>query len=102
MAIFDNGLRGNVVTGLAIGLGVAVLGPVLVPLVASVAKPLAKAAIKGGLTLYEKGRETVAEAGEVIEDLIVESRSELAEAHKQAAAGMAAGAAAAKPEQKSA
>jgi hypothetical protein len=102
MAIFDNGLKGNVVTGLAIGLGVAVLGPVLVPLVAGVAKPLAKAAIKGGLTLYEKGKETMAEAGEVIEDLIAESRSELAEAHKQAAAAAMPGAAAAKPEQGSA
>lgn len=85
MPIFENGLKGNVVTGLAIGIGVAVLGPVVVPLVASVAKPLAKAAIKGGLTLYEKGRETVAEMGEVLEDLVAEAKSELAEVDKAGA-----------------
>jgi hypothetical protein len=33
-----------------------------------------------GVTLYERGNEAVAEAGEVIEDLIAEARSELAKA----------------------
>jgi hypothetical protein len=86
MAIFNNGLKGNVVTGLGIGIGVALLGPVLIPVVANIAKPLAKAAIKGGVILYEKGREAVAETGEVIEDLLAEVKSELAQAQNQAAA----------------
>ena len=86
MAIFGNGLKGNIMTGLGIGIGIAVLGPVLIPVVASIAKPLAKAAIKGGVLLYEKGRETVAEAGEVIEDLVAEAKSELAQSHNGAAA----------------
>lgn len=86
MALFENGFRGNILTGLAIGIGATILAPVVVPVVAAVAKPLAKAAIKGGVLLYEKGRETVAEVGEVIEDLVAEAKMEISEAQKEAAA----------------
>ncbi len=79
MALLENGFRSNVVTGLAIGLGAAILAPVIIPLVAAIAKPLAKATIKGGLLLYERGREVVAEAGEVVEDLVAEVKSEMAQ-----------------------
>ena len=92
MAILGNGLKGNIVTGLAIGIGVAVLAPVIIPAASRVVKPLAKAAIKGGVSFYEKGREVMAEAMEVIEDLVAEAKSELAEADKRrttAAAAMA-------------
>jgi hypothetical protein len=61
--------------GLAAGIGAAVVLPVL----AGFGKPLAKAAIKGGLNLYEKSRGFVAEAGEVFEDLVAEARAEMAE-----------------------
>lgn len=84
MAIFDNGWKGNILTGLAIGIGSAVLAPVLVPVLASVAKPLTKAAIKGGLILFEKGKEVAAETREVLEDLVAEAKSELAETGKRA------------------
>ncbi len=84
MAIFDNGWKGNILTGLAIGIGSAVLAPVLVPVLASVAKPLTKAAIKGGLIVFEKGKEVAAETREVLEDLVAEAKSELAEAEKGA------------------
>lgn len=83
--LLDDIVKGNVVTGLAIGLGVAILAPVAIPVVATIAKPLAKAAIKGGLILYEKGRETVAEMGEVAEDLLAEAKAELAQANEGAA-----------------
>jgi hypothetical protein len=86
MGLFDDVLKGNVVTGLAIGIGAAILGPTVLPVLASVAKPVAKAAIKGGLVLFEKGKETFAEMGEVVEDLVAEAKSELSEAHKSAAA----------------
>ena len=82
MALLDNALKGNIVTGLAIGIGAAILAPIIIPVIASVAKPLAKAAIKGGILLLEKGKETVAEAGEVMEDLVAEVRAELAESHQ--------------------
>jgi hypothetical protein len=87
MALLDNGLLGNglksnVVTGLAIGIGAAILAPVIIPMVAAIVKPLAKATIKGGLILYERGKEVVAETGEMVEDLVAEARSELSEAAK--------------------
>ena len=72
-------------TGLFIGIGVAVLAPVVLPILSGVAKPLAKAAVKGGITLYEKGKEAVAEAGEFIEDVYAEAKAELTE--EQIAAG---------------
>lgn len=40
-------------------------------------RPLANAVIKGGITLYDRGAEMVAEAGEQLSDLVAEVRSEL-------------------------
>ena len=80
MAIFENGWKGNIFGGLAIGIGSAILAPIVIPILASVAKPLAKASIKGGLMLFEKGKEVVAETQEVVEDLVAEAKAELAEA----------------------
>jgi galactitol-specific phosphotransferase system IIC component len=79
MAILENGLKGNILTGLAIGIGAAVLAPVVIPIIASVAKPLAKAAIKGGIQMYERGKEAIAEVSEVVEDMVAEAKSELAQ-----------------------
>lgn len=81
MSIIDDMLKGNVVTGLAIGIGAAILTPILLPIVTGVAKPLAKSVIKGGIILYEKSRETIAELGETVEDLIAEAKAELAQQH---------------------
>ncbi|HXX58011.1 MAG TPA: DUF5132 domain-containing protein [Thermodesulfovibrionales bacterium] len=89
MGLFDGALKGNVVTGLAIGIGAAVLAPAVLPVIASVAKPVAKAAIKGGIILFEKGKEAFAEAGEVVEDLVAEVKSELSEAEKAASSATA-------------
>jgi hypothetical protein len=94
MASIDDLLKGNVVTGLAIGIGAAVIAPLLAPLVASVSKPVAKSMIKAGILFYEKGRETAAELGEVFDDLVAEVRSELQASH---AAGALAAAEAASP-----
>jgi hypothetical protein len=81
MAIFE-GWKGNILGGLAIGIGASVVGPVVIPILATVAKPLTKAAIKGGYLIYEKGRETLAEAQEVIEDLVAEAKAEIEEAQE--------------------
>ncbi|MFZ2445248.1 MAG: DUF5132 domain-containing protein [Syntrophobacteraceae bacterium] len=79
MAIFDGGIKlGTLGTGLAIGVGVLILAPVVIPAVASVVRPLAKATIKSGLILVEKTREFVAEAQETIEDMKAEAEAELA------------------------
>jgi capsid protein len=77
VALFDNGLKGNILTGLAVGIGAAVIAPAVMPVLAGVAKPLAKALIKGGISLYEKGREAIAEGGEVLEDIVAEAKAEL-------------------------
>ena len=76
MGFLDNAVKGTALTGLAIGIGVAVLAPVILPVLAGVAKPLAKAAMKSGLLLYNKGKEVLAEAGEVTEDLWAEAKTE--------------------------
>ena len=61
--------------GVAAGIG-AVL---LLPVIAGIGKPVAKAAIKGGISLLERSKGALAEAGEVFEDLVAEARAELAE-----------------------
>jgi hypothetical protein len=81
MALF-NGWKGNILGGLAIGIGASVVAPVVKPILATVAKPLTKAAIKGGYLLYEKGKETLAETQEVIEDLVAEAKAEMEEAQE--------------------
>lgn len=87
MALFENGFPGNAVGGLAIGVGAWLLAPVIVPVLATVARPAAKAAIKGGMLLYEKGKELAAGTGEMMEDLMAEVRTELGEGQKEAARG---------------
>jgi hypothetical protein len=79
MALLSNGFKGNILTGLAIGIGASIVAPVVIPVISHVAKPLAKAAIKGGLLLYDKGMETFAETKEVVEDIIAETKAEMSE-----------------------
>ena len=75
MAISDMMSKGNIWTGIAIGAGLLAV-PVVIPAVASAARPLLKAVIKGGYMLYEYGREMVAEVTELTEDLFVEAKAE--------------------------
>jgi hypothetical protein len=77
MALWNNGVKLG--TGLAIGVGALILAPTVLPAVAAVLKPLAKAAIKSGFIIYEKSREVLAETKEVIEDLAAEARAELSQ-----------------------
>lgn len=63
------------------GIAAIVLLPVLIPVAGKAMKPVAKATIKGGIILYEKGKGVIAEAGETLEDLIAEAKAELAEAN---------------------
>jgi hypothetical protein len=70
-------LKGNIISGLAIGIGSAIIAPMVTPALSKAAKPLAKAAIKGGLMLFETGKEKFAEACEVVDDLVAEARAEI-------------------------
>ncbi len=92
MAGIDDLLKGNIVTGLAVGVGIAILAPVVTPILASVGRPLAKSMIKTGMLLYEKGIETAAELGEVFEDLMAEAKVELEAAGSTVAGAAVAGA----------
>jgi galactitol-specific phosphotransferase system IIC component len=81
MALLDDILGigiGEMGTGLLFGLGAIVLVPVVLPVVGAVAKPVAKAAIKGGLLLAEKVKVTVAEVKESMENVTAEAKAELA------------------------
>jgi cell pole-organizing protein PopZ len=71
-------LKSNIVVGVSAALAVTVLAPVLLPIIATAGRPLAKSLLKGGLMLYEKSREAVAVAGESMEDMLAEIRAEAA------------------------
>lgn len=76
MAIFEDITKGPV--PVLLGLGVAMAAPNVIPALATGLRPLAKALVKGGLTLYDAAKEGVAEAGEQLNDLMAESRAEMA------------------------
>lgn len=76
--------------GLGIGLIAAVVVREVLPSFKSVGRPLAKATVKSGITLFEKGRETVAVWSEALEDLVVEAKAELEEEARTKAAAAAA------------
>jgi threonine dehydratase len=83
MALWDLRPQGGIWTGVAIGVGLLV-APIVIPVVAAAARPVLKAALKGGFVVFEKSREMLADAVEVAEDVFEEAkaevRSELAEA----------------------
>lgn len=76
MALWDYRPKADLWTGVAVGVGLLV-APVVIPVIASAARPLMKSVIKGAYMLYEKGREMVAEATEAVEDLAAEAKSEV-------------------------
>ena len=65
------------------GIAAIVLIPVLLPVAEKAVKPMAKATIKGGVVLYEKGKGVIANVGETFEDIVAESLAELAEERSQ-------------------
>jgi hypothetical protein len=79
MALWDDMLKGGL-PGVLVGVGVALVAPVLLPAAAAGVRPLAKTLIKGGLIVAETVREVVAEAGEQLSDLVAEVQEEGADA----------------------
>jgi hypothetical protein len=71
---------GSLGTGLAVGLGAVVL----LPVVTRIARPAAKAVIKGGITMYRQSG--IAEA---TGDLIAEARAEIDQESRAAGDGAA-------------
>jgi hypothetical protein len=75
MALFDDILSGgNWVTGLAIGIGAAVI----LPLAAPILRPLAKTAIKGGILAYQGAAGLVEGIGDFVAEVAAEFGSEIA------------------------
>jgi hypothetical protein len=70
------------VSSLAVGAGVVLLAPIVIPVVGAVLKPVAKAVIKGGLLAYEGAKVSIAETKETIEDLAAEAKSEMDQEEK--------------------
>lgn len=75
MALWNNMYKGYG-PGLLIGVGVALMAPIILPAVACLVRPVAKAAVKGGLTVADKVKEFAAEAGEQVSDLVAEAKAE--------------------------
>ncbi|MDB5408268.1 MAG: hypothetical protein JWL84_3180 [Rhodospirillales bacterium] len=82
MAILENALEGlaegGVATGLAVGVGVLLLAPGILPAVGRALRPVAVGAIKTGMQVYEQVASTVRETAE---DLVAEARAELDAEH---------------------
>ncbi|HET6419869.1 MAG TPA: hypothetical protein VFG19_06925 [Geobacteraceae bacterium] len=85
-------LKGNIGTGLLIGVGALILAPVVLPIVAGILKTTTKAAVKTGVTLYEIGSEAVGEVGKIVGDLVTETTAVLSGEKEGEEAAAAAGA----------
>ena len=77
MKILGNGLS---MGSLAVGAGVVLLAPVVIPVVGALLKPVAKALIKGGIMAYEGAKVSIAETKETLEDIAAEAKAEIADA----------------------
>ena len=92
MAVFDL-LKGPGGRGFLLGVTAGLLAPVVV----RAAQPVLNVALRAGILAYEKGRETVAELGETVDDVVAEVKAdftkkynaELAKAEMAAAAEVA-------------
>jgi gas vesicle protein len=81
-------VKNDAVKNLVVGLGISIVVPIAVKLLVPVAKPLARGVLKTGIVAYEKGRETMAEISEVVDDLVAEVQEELQEAREREALEM--------------
>ena len=67
---------GTIVTALFAGFAGGLLAPLMLPRLERNLRPTAKSVIKTGIALYERGRERVAEIGEMTSDIMAEARAE--------------------------
>lgn len=71
------------IRGVVIGIGVAVMTPLVIAALAPALKPVARSALKAGIRVYEKGRETAEVFCETVEDISAEVEEEMLDAHEQ-------------------
>lgn len=79
MALLEDTL-GSLGTAVLIGVGAALVAPVLFPAAGAVLRPVAKGLIKGGLYLVDATQEILAEGSEQLSDLVAEVKAERAAA----------------------
>jgi Protein of unknown function (DUF5132) len=79
MALFED-LSESFWPNALVGIGVVLLAPVIIPAVAGGLRPVVKTLVKGGIMVTDKVNALVAEAGEQLDDLMAEVRTEMAEA----------------------
>jgi hypothetical protein len=77
MAQLNDLLKNPAVRNTAIGIGVAILVPIVAKALAPFVRPVARSAVKMGAVTLEKGRETFAELGEIVDDMVAEVREEM-------------------------
>jgi len=65
-----------IIVGGVVGAAVAYLAPSLISGIGSVARPVAKEAIKGGIVAFTAASGMLAEASEQCSDLVAEAKSE--------------------------
>lgn len=76
MSMLEDAFKGgNIATGLAVGIGAAVLIPLAMPIL----RPISKVAVKAGLSVYDQGRVAFSELSERTNDLVAEARAEMDE-----------------------
>lgn len=86
VASFKDLFKSDVAKGVAIGVGIVALSPMVAPVMAKLSRPAARATARTGSVFYEKGLETLAEMGEILEDFAAEVKAEFAHMHEQARA----------------
>ena len=74
------GPNNQLMKGLAIGFGVAILTPLVIAALAPVLQPAARSALKAGIRVYEKGRENLELLGETVDDIVAEVHEEMHDA----------------------
>ena len=75
MAVFDEKGR-TLLLGIAVGAAVAIVGREFFTPMRRLGRPLAKTAVKSGLTAVERGRQGVALMSEHLADLVAEAAAE--------------------------
>lgn len=83
MAFLEDVFEGNIGTGLAVGIGVAVVGPILTPILGGILRPAAKTVIKAAMVAVDAGRAGAGRLNEMSGDIVAEARSELNEARSE-------------------
>lgn len=77
MAVFEDVFKGSLGTGLVVGVGALVLGPVIAPAIAGMVRPLAKGVIKASIYAYDRACEGLAQINDMSGDIVAEARSEM-------------------------